>query len=180
MASISERLNRALRYGYQEYFGESELIRFQRLTPVGGAKSDLIQIASHLLSFVSLPEAEGAGIAIGRFAFPRIRTEFNDMLHFSEARFRILTPAERVRSGISRLIDDVFCPGGFPVLRAETAEAFEFEPQVNSTDPSDHVAAALLCGVLLESCAELTGGKMVRCEWIERNGFRLFFDPLNH
>ena len=59
MASISERLNRALRYGYQEYFGESELIRFQRLTPVGGAKSDLIQIASHLLSFVSLPEAEG-------------------------------------------------------------------------------------------------------------------------
>lgn len=191
MITIAERLNRSLRCGFLEIFGTDELNRFEQesTAEISSAESDLIRIAAYFRKRLSPAEAEGAVISIGKFAFPYIKNEFSVELGFRDGRFRILPLDDRIRTGLAHLVDAVLNPGGIPITTAESNDAFDFiieaaqlseNEEARLSENAEPLQIALLSGLVLECCADITGGKTYRCQLENRRELRLFKKPIGH
>lgn len=183
MITILERLNRSLRSGFLEIFGDDELNRFTR-GKTGeslGGENTLIRIAAFLQDRLSRSEAEGAAITIGKFAYPHIKNEFPDKLKFREAQFRILPIDDRIRTGLMRLVETVLNPGGVPIILEETDGVFRFLLEnTQFSEKTGTIPIACISGMILECCADISGGKTYRCELENRRELCLFKKPIGH
>lgn len=183
MITILERLNRSLSSGFLEIFGDDELNRFTREKSAfsSGGENTLIRIAASLQDRLSRSEAEGAAITIGKFAYPHIKNEFPDELKFREAQFRILPIDDRIRTGLMRLVETVLNPGGVPIILEETDGVFRFLLEnTQFSEKTGTIPIACISGMILECCADISGGKTYRCELENRRELCLFKKPIGH
>ena len=164
-------------------FGKDELDRFEQDSSLilPDTEGDLIRLAYFFEKRLSKSEAEGAAITIGKFAYPYVKNEFMDELKFREAQFRILPIDERIRTGLTRLVESVLNPAGVSV-RLEASDT-DFRMTLEDTlqmNPVETGVAACLSGLILECCSDISGGKTYRCELENRRELCLFKKPIGH